>query len=103
LLGFAIISTIYASASIPDGHRQPLDNFPCRKRQALNRSSPTIAPAAQRGKAQADLTVVGAAGHVDIPLMLAFAEAGLTVNVNDLKGKPVVDVWGFLKNANVVY
>ncbi|MEP7032115.1 MAG: UDP binding domain-containing protein, partial [Pseudolabrys sp.] len=21
----------------------------------------------------------------------------------DLKGKPVVDVWGFLKNANVVY
>jgi UDP-N-acetyl-D-mannosaminuronic acid dehydrogenase len=26
----------------------------------------------------------------------AYAEA-------DLKGKPVVDVWGFLKNANVVY
>jgi UDP-N-acetyl-D-mannosaminuronic acid dehydrogenase len=24
------------------------------------------------------------------------------VNV-DLKGKPVVDIWGFLKNANVVY
>jgi UDP-N-acetyl-D-mannosaminuronic acid dehydrogenase len=23
--------------------------------------------------------------------------------LSDLKGKPVVDVWGFLKNANVVY
>ena len=34
--------------------------------------------------ALADLTVVGGAGHVGIPLVLAFAEAGLTVNVNDL-------------------
>jgi UDP-N-acetyl-D-mannosaminuronic acid dehydrogenase len=33
---------------------------------------------------QADLTVVGGAGHVGIPLVLAFAESGLTVNVNDL-------------------
>ena len=32
----------------------------------------------------ADLTVVGGAGHVGIPLVLAFTEAGLTVNVNDL-------------------
>jgi UDP-N-acetyl-D-mannosaminuronic acid dehydrogenase len=32
----------------------------------------------------ADLTVVGGAGHVGIPLVLAFAEAGLTVNVNDI-------------------
>jgi len=32
----------------------------------------------------ADLTVVGGAGHVGIPLVLAFAEAGLTVNINDL-------------------
>ena len=32
----------------------------------------------------ADLTVVGGAGHVGIPLVLAFAESGLTVNVNDL-------------------
>lgn len=31
-----------------------------------------------------DITVVGGAGHVGIPLVLAFAEAGLTVNVNDL-------------------
>ena len=30
------------------------------------------------------MTVVGGAGHVGIPLVLAFAEAGLTVNVNDL-------------------
>jgi UDP-N-acetyl-D-mannosaminuronic acid dehydrogenase len=33
---------------------------------------------------QADITVVGGAGHVGIPLVLAFAEAGLTVNINDL-------------------
>ena len=31
----------------------------------------------------ADLTVIGGAGHVGIPLALVFAEAGLTVNVND--------------------
>jgi len=31
----------------------------------------------------ADLTVIGGAGHVGIPLALAFAEAGMTVNVND--------------------
>jgi UDP-N-acetyl-D-mannosaminuronic acid dehydrogenase len=31
----------------------------------------------------ADLTVVGGAGHVGIPLVLAFTAAGLTVNVND--------------------
>jgi UDP-N-acetyl-D-mannosaminuronic acid dehydrogenase len=34
--------------------------------------------------AQADITVVGGAGHVGIPLVLAFAEAGMTVNINDL-------------------
>src|SRR5665213_703318 len=31
----------------------------------------------------ADITVVGGGGHVGIPLVLAFAEAGLRVNVND--------------------
>src|SRR3982751_5831830 len=31
-----------------------------------------------------DLTVVGGAGHVGIPLVLSFAAKGLTVNVNDL-------------------
>jgi UDP-N-acetyl-D-mannosaminuronic acid dehydrogenase len=33
---------------------------------------------------EADVTVVGGAGHVGIPLVLAFAETGLKVNVNDL-------------------
>ena len=33
---------------------------------------------------KADLTVVGGAGHVGIPLVLSFASKGLTVNVNDL-------------------
>jgi UDP-N-acetyl-D-mannosaminuronic acid dehydrogenase len=32
----------------------------------------------------ADLTVVGGAGHVGIPLVLSFAAQGLMVNVNDL-------------------
>jgi UDP-N-acetyl-D-mannosaminuronic acid dehydrogenase len=31
----------------------------------------------------ADVTIVGGAGHVGIPLVLALAEAGLRVNVND--------------------
>jgi UDP-N-acetyl-D-mannosaminuronic acid dehydrogenase len=34
--------------------------------------------------ANADITVVGGAGHVGIPLVLALAESGLRVNVNDL-------------------
>ncbi len=34
--------------------------------------------------ANADVTVVGGAGHVGVPLVLALAEAGLRVNVNDL-------------------
>ena len=33
---------------------------------------------------EADVTVIGGAGHVGIPLVLAFAETGLKVNVNDL-------------------
>jgi UDP-N-acetyl-D-mannosaminuronic acid dehydrogenase len=32
----------------------------------------------------ADVTIVGGAGHVGVPLVLALAEAGLRVNVNDL-------------------
>jgi len=32
---------------------------------------------------EADVTVVGGAGHVGIPLVLALAEAGMRVNVND--------------------
>ena len=52
---------------------------------ALERPKTTKAVhAAQTDGANADLTVVGGAGHVGIPLVLAFAEAGLTVNVNDL-------------------
>jgi UDP-N-acetyl-D-mannosaminuronic acid dehydrogenase len=36
------------------------------------------------GARTADLTVIGGAGHVGIPLVLSFASHGLTVNVNDL-------------------
>jgi UDP-N-acetyl-D-mannosaminuronic acid dehydrogenase len=36
------------------------------------------------GAQTADLTIVGGAGHVGIPLVLSFAAKGLRVNVNDL-------------------
>jgi len=49
----------------------------------LNNPSSKPTPASQSGTTQADLTVVGGGGHVGIPLVLAFAEAGMTVNVND--------------------
>lgn len=32
----------------------------------------------------ADLTIVGGAGHVGVPLVLSFASKGLTVNINDI-------------------
>ena len=32
----------------------------------------------------ADLTIVGGGGHVGVPLVLAFADAGFRVNVHDL-------------------
>ncbi len=50
----------------------------------MNYGSTATAPEKTRSSTEADLTVVGGAGHVGIPLVLAFAEAGLTVNVNDL-------------------
>jgi UDP-N-acetyl-D-mannosaminuronic acid dehydrogenase len=50
----------------------------------LNYPSTKTVAAVPLGTAQADITVVGGAGHVGIPLVLAFAEAGMTVNVNDL-------------------
>ena len=49
----------------------------------MNNPSSKPTPAPQSGTTQADLTVVGGGGHVGIPLVLAFAEAGMTVNVND--------------------
>jgi UDP-N-acetyl-D-mannosaminuronic acid dehydrogenase len=39
---------------------------------------------AQTTVENADVTVVGGAGHVGVPLVLALAEAGFRVNVNDL-------------------
>jgi len=46
---------------------------------------PAIAtPEAPTTIENADITVVGGGGHVGIPLVLALAEAGLRVNVNDL-------------------
>jgi UDP-N-acetyl-D-mannosaminuronic acid dehydrogenase len=41
-------------------------------------------PARKTNAHIADLTVVGGAGHVGIPLVLSFAAKGLTVNVNDV-------------------
>jgi len=50
----------------------------------LNYPSTKPIAAGQAEAVVADLTVVGGAGHVGIPLVLAFAEAGLTVNINDI-------------------
>ena len=55
-----------------------------KRRCRLNHPSSNPVPAAKSDSADADITVVGGAGHVGIPLVLAFAEAGMTVNVNDL-------------------
>jgi UDP-N-acetyl-D-mannosaminuronic acid dehydrogenase len=41
-------------------------------------------PARTASSQKADLTVVGGAGHVGVPLVLSLASKGLTVNVNDL-------------------
>ena len=49
----------------------------------MNNPSSKPTPAPQSRTTQADLTVVGGGDHVGIPLVLAFAEAGMTVNVND--------------------
>jgi len=53
----------------------------------LNIASTKAATSASAATQTADVTVIGGAGHVGIPLVLAFAEAGLTVNVNDVNDK----------------
>lgn len=47
----------------------------------------------------ADLTIVGGAGHVGVPLALSFAAQGLTVNVNDLN----VDSLATLKSGRLPF
>ena len=51
------------------------------------------------GPEMADLTVVGGAGHVGIPLVLSFAAKGLTVNVNDLS----IDNLAVLKSGRLPF
>ncbi len=50
----------------------------------MNYPSTKTVQADRTDTAHADVTVVGGGGHVGIPLVLAFTEAGLTVNINDL-------------------
>ncbi|MGI8526837.1 MAG: nucleotide sugar dehydrogenase [Pseudolabrys sp.] len=50
----------------------------------MNIADRRTAPGHQTTAQTADLTVVGGAGHVGIPLVLSFAAKGLTVNVNDI-------------------
>jgi UDP-N-acetyl-D-mannosaminuronic acid dehydrogenase len=50
----------------------------------LNFAGPQSSKAAAAALATADLTVVGGGGHIGIPLVLAFAEAGFRVNVHDV-------------------
>jgi UDP-N-acetyl-D-mannosaminuronic acid dehydrogenase len=49
----------------------------------LNIASTRTAPSVPTDIKAADITVVGGAGHVGVPLVLALADAGLVVNVND--------------------
>lgn len=51
---------------------------------ALNYPAPNTKLPHQATAGEADITVVGGGGHVGIPLVLAFADAGMSVNVNDL-------------------
>ena len=50
--------------------------------RSVNFSDPT--PTVSTRTLEADLTVVGGGGHVGIPLVLAFAQAGFRVNVHDV-------------------
>ena len=50
----------------------------------MNFADTRPAPAAPARTGEADLTIVGGGGHVGIPLVLAFAQAGFRVNVHDL-------------------
>jgi UDP-N-acetyl-D-mannosaminuronic acid dehydrogenase len=50
----------------------------------LNFAGPQSTAAAAAPVGTADLTIVGGGGHVGIPLVLAFAEAGFRVNVHDV-------------------
>jgi len=50
----------------------------------LNFSGPQSTAVTAAPVGTADLTIVGGGGHVGIPLVLAFAEAGFRVNVHDI-------------------
>src|ERR1700752_588347 len=50
----------------------------------LNFAGPQATAGTAASVGTADLTVEGGGGHVGIPLVLAFAEAGYRVNVHDL-------------------
>lgn len=52
-------------------------------RSCVNFAGDQIVAAKRAEVEMADLTVVGGGGHVGIPLVLAFAEAGFLVNVHD--------------------
>jgi UDP-N-acetyl-D-mannosaminuronic acid dehydrogenase len=55
------------------------------RREVLNIAERRAATRLEAANAKtADLTVVGGAGHVGIPLVLSFAAKGMTVNVNDI-------------------
>ena len=49
----------------------------------MNIASTKTVPSGPTGAKNAGITVVGGAGHAGIPLVLVFAEAGLTVNIDD--------------------
>ena len=73
-------------------------------------ASTKIAPSGPTGAKTADI-LLGGAGSARVPHMLALPEiddtnASLSYKLKpagaESRGKSVVDIWGFLKNGNVV-
>jgi UDP-N-acetyl-D-mannosaminuronic acid dehydrogenase len=56
-------------------------------------------PVCEQKAKTADLTVVGGAGHVGVPLVLAFSAKELTVNINDIDQKAL----GALRSGRVPF
>jgi UDP-N-acetyl-D-mannosaminuronic acid dehydrogenase len=61
------------------------------------------APIRETTAQTADLTVIGGAGHVGIPLVLSFAAKGLSVNINDINKQTLETLKGgtipFIENG----
>ncbi len=74
---------------MPDAHqcRSGFDDH-----RNSDRSTSTFAPTCILGRIDLDLVVVGGAGHVGLPLALAFASTGLRVGIYDIDANAVAGI-----------